>query len=747
MIEHDLPSDEERAMLRESVHGFLQTHWPSDTTVECSSDPESVRKIWSQLAEQGLATLASNPAEGGLREMAIVMDELGRSACPPPLHAAALLNLAFNSERAPELAPMLEAMHAGAARIALSFASFDGDRCAGTIRLDAGRIHGVANFIDGACAATHFALLLPGPSIAIVEANDARVAVDATPAMGAFDLYRIRFDHAPVVANAVSVTAPEDLELLARLLLCARAIGSATRAFEMSVEYAKERKQFGRFIGSFQAVQHKLANNHIALQGAQLATANAARQYDIGASEWRVFASAACALAASTLRQVSLETQHVFGAIGYSEEHEAPRHFKRVHLDVLRHGGVRRAREELAQWFLGDTPHALPAYDLGPAGNRFREEVRAWLDSHWSNERRQAHERLSFKQREYDREFARALGETGWIGLNWPKRFGGQERSAFEQLAFIEEMERAGAPRAGAPVQAAMLQVHGTPSQQRNYLPEILRGEAIYGMGYSEPDAGSDLASMRTRAERDGDHYVINGQKIWTTTYWGDYMLLAARTDPTAKPAHAGLSLFIVPMDTPGITIRTSTTMYGGSFANVFYDDVRVPADAMIGEPDGGWKVLVGALATERGFIGGGIVMKVAHAFELLCDYIRGCELDSRPMRLDPLVRDRIGDLAAQIEAGRQMMMHCAASVDAGETPLHDAAASKVYSGELWERFGEAALDILGMEATLSEGSPGAILNGRLEQNLRHSLMWVISIGTNEIQRSLIAQRGLGLPR
>jgi alkylation response protein AidB-like acyl-CoA dehydrogenase len=270
-------------------------------------------------------------------------------------------------------------------------------------------------------------------------------------------------------------------------------------------------------------------------------------------------------------------------------------------------------------------------------------------------------------------------------------------------------------------------------------------------MGYSEPDAGSDLASMRTRAERvqdeKGDGWLINGQKIWTTTYWGDYMLLAARTDPDAKPRHAGLSLFIVPMDTPGITVKTSTTMYGGSFANVFYDNVRLPADAIVGEVNGGWKALTGALATERGLIGGGIVMKVARAFELLCAHVRTAEAYGRPLRDDALVRDRIGDLAAQIEAGRQMMMHCASQVDGGETPLQDAAVSKVYSGELMERFGEAALDILGMVATLGEGSPGAILRGRIEQNLRHALMWAISIGTNEIQRSLIAQRGLGLPR
>jgi alkylation response protein AidB-like acyl-CoA dehydrogenase len=740
-----LPSDDERTMLRDSVRGFLEHHWPAAGAVQAAADPARVASVWQQLAEQGLTSLGTDPSEGGLREILIVMEELGRAACPVPLHHAALLNLS-----ALDAAP-LAAMRGGSALIALAFAQADGDAAAGALRCDGTAVSGEIAFVEAAASATHFALVLPGPSIAFVEAGAAGVVVEATPAMGTQGLSRVRFERAAATLVALMPDTLADLVAISRLALTGRAVGAAARAFEMAVDYAKERRQFGQPIGRFQAIQHKLANAYIALQGVQLTARNAAHQHDVQAPAWRLFAAAAAVLAGTTLRTVSLETQHAFGAIGYSEEHEAPRHFKQVHLDVLRHGGARRARAELAAYYLDgplDQPaRTMPEYDLGPAGNAFRREVRAWLDEHWSDARKAAHEKLSFKEREYDRAFARDLGRTGWIGLAWPERFGGQGRSAFEQLAFIEEMERAEAPRAGAPVQAAMLQVYGTPEQQARYLPEILRGEAIYGMGYSEPDSGSDLASMRTRAVRDGDEWVINGQKIWTTTYWGDYMLLATRTDPDAKPAHAGLSMFIVPMDTPGITVKTSTTMYGGAFANVFYDNVRLPSDAMVGEVNAGWKVLTGALATERGFIGGGIVMKVARSFELLCAHVRTAEVDGRPLRDDPLVRERIATLAAEIEAGRQMMMHCAAQVDGGETPPGDAAASKVYSGELMERFGEVALDILGLQATLSEGSPGAILRGRIEQNLRHSLMWVISIGTNEIQRSLIAQRGLGLPR
>lgn len=737
----ELPSDEDRQILREAVRGFFEN------TPEISTP--TTPSIWKQLAGQGLTQIAASPADGGLREILQVAEEAGRAACRAPLADAALVNLMQLGARsdAPALMSLLEDLHAGDAAIALCFADFDHDRSAGWARMEANHVVAELGFVEAADIATHLAVLVPGPTLVILKTGEG-IDAEATQMMGKARWWRVLVDASPLLSVPFTEAEIQDLLAIASLVQTARAFGAADRAFEQAVAYAGERRQFGQPIGRFQAIQHKLANCHIALRAVQLSLGNAAAQYDLQAGQWRWFASAALATAAASLRQVSLETHHTFGAIGYSEEHEAPRHFRQVHVGVLRHGGGRPPVEQLAKHFLDqDGEVRFPEYDLGPAGNAFRQEVRAWLDAYWSGERRARHQRLSFREREYDREFARALGQTGWIGLNWPKRFGGQARGAFEQLAFMEEMERAEAPRAGAPVQAAMLQVHGTPEQQQRYLPEILRGEAIYGMGYSEPQAGSDLASLKTRAIRDGDHYVIDGQKIWTTTYWGEYMLLATRTNRDATPPHAGITMFIVPMDTPGITIRPSETMYGGTFANIFYDNVRVPAENRIGPEGEGWKVLTGALATERGFIGGGIVLKVAHMFELLCEHIRTAERHGSPMRHDPLVRARIGALAAEIEAGRRMMVYCAEQVDKGETPADEAALSKVYSGELMERFGETALDLLGLEALLSEDSPGAILRGRIEQNLRHSLMWVISIGTNEIQRSLIAQRGLGLPR
>jgi alkylation response protein AidB-like acyl-CoA dehydrogenase len=745
-----LPSNEERQMLRESLRGFLQEHWPVAHAVERSGQPQEVAVVWEKLVRQGVASLGTDFAEGGLREIAIVMEEVGRAACPVPMLGAAIANLGLTAfaDRSAAVAALLAGLHAGEVRLSVSFGSFDPDGGSGSATLDGDRVTGTLRFVEGADSATHLLVATDkGPGFAIIDRAGPGVEIIATRAMGTAGLSEIRLDAA--AANFVELARErlEELMLATRIALQSRAHGAARRAFDLVVDYAKERQQFGQPIGRFQAIQHKLANCLMSLEGVRLTLDNAAAHHDSGDKHWRYFASAAVVFAGTALRQVSLETHHAFGAIGYAEEHEAPRHFKRVHLDTVALGGAPHAQRELASHLLGTLGGSLPQYDLGEAGNALRAEVREWLRTNWSGERKAAFDRLPHERREFDASFAKDLGATGWLGLSWPRDHGGQARKPLEQLAFLEEMERAEAPRAGAAIQANAIMLFGTPEQQKKYLPEMLRGEVMHGMGYSEPNAGSDLAALRTSATREGNMWVINGQKIWTTTWWGKYMFLAARTDRDAKPSHAGISMFIVPMDTPGITIKPAKTMYDGSFANIFYDDVRLPADALVGDVNGGWKVLTSALATERGLIGGGIVMKVAHAFEMLCGYIRETELAGKPLADDPVVRNRIATLAAEIEVGRQLMFQCAELAVDGITPPEYGAMSKVFSGELMERFGEAALDIVGLRATLSEGMPGALENGKFEQGLRHSLMWVISIGTNEIQRSLIAQRGLGLPR
>jgi alkylation response protein AidB-like acyl-CoA dehydrogenase len=741
MDQIQLPNEEVRQMLRDSLRGFLGEQWHAE-----AASSEDVSAIWTRLVGQGVATLGCDFTEGGLREILVVMAELGRAACPAPMWSAALANLALSGVQAEVAVGLLEKLHAGTARVAFSFGALDPDRHAGSVRLENGLASGVLRFVEVAESGTHLLVAVDKSALVFVELGAPGVEIEPTRAMGAWGLHEVRLASAPATPVALGRSVPDDLLIEGKLALMARAYGAARRAFELAVDYAGERKQFGQAIGKFQAIQHKLADGLIALEGVRLTLDHAAHLHDSNDRNWRYFVNSAVAFAGDALRRVSLEIQHTFGAIGYAEEHEAPRHFKRVHLDTIALGGAAHARRAIASFLLDDGGSGLPQYDLGPAGNDLREQVRDWLEQNWSGDRKAAFDARPFAKREFDAEFAADIGKTGWIGLGWPTQFGGQARSPLEQIAFMETMERGEAPRIGAAIQANALMMFGTPEQQRKYLPEILRGEAMHGMGYSEPQAGSDLAALRTSAVRAGESWIINGQKIWTTTWWGKYMFLAARTDPEAKPAHAGISMFIVPMDAPGITIRPATTMYDGSFANIFYDDVRIPLENLVGELNGGWRVLTGALAYERGLVGGGIVLRVAHAFEQLRQRVIAKEGDM-PLGDDPIVRNRIAALASEIEVGRQLMMHCAELAADGITPPEYGAMSKVFSGELMERFGEAALDILGMRAALSEQMPDALDNGRFEQNLRHSLMWVISIGTNEIQRNLIAQRGLGLPR
>jgi alkylation response protein AidB-like acyl-CoA dehydrogenase len=392
----------------------------------------------------------------------------------------------------------------------------------------------------------------------------------------------------------------------------------------------------------------------------------------------------------------------------------------------------------------------LPAHDTDPAVAAFRTEVRQWLAKNWQGERLAAHKRLPFKDRGWDPEFSRLLGKQGWIGLGWPKEAGGGGRRPAEQLAFVEEMQYAEAPtgyhNVSETIVGPALIKHGTAEQKAEYLPAILRGACNFALHYSEPEAGSDLASLRTSAKRDGDHWVINGQKLWSTG--GDKAersWLAVRTDPEAKPKHAGISVFLMPLRTPGITIRPSMAMYGKTFSATFYDNVRVPARNMVGEVNGGWKIIIDALASERVMIGT-LVAHLQRVFDQITEYIKVAEVGGRALRDDPVIRDRIGGLAAEIEVARQFVLRNARLVEEGRAPLYEAAMSKVFAGELQERLSEAALDLLGSGGLLSEDAHSAPV-GQLEQVLRHSIMGVIGGGTSEMQRNAIALRGLRLPR
>src|SRR5260370_3821691 len=335
----NLPGDHERSMLRDAIRTLLEQHWPADKAKALAAEPAAVAHLWRILAERGCTVRGADPASGGLREVLAVMAELGRAACPAPMLDAAIVNR-LRAEAAlgdTGLSRFLDALHTGQAYAVVTVGALDRARGPGGIGASGGCVSGWVSFVDAAAPATPFVVFdADGPSVAIVVRTPEKVVVTPTRAMGMDGPCKVAFADAPAVVVPVVAERVGDLLSLSRLCYAARAWGAADRAFELAVQYVKIRQQFGQPVGRFQAIQHKLANNLIALMGVQACLDNAASPYDRGIAEWRTFAAAAFAYGHATLRQVALETHPCFAAIGYAEAPEAPHDFKRIPADIHR---------------------------------------------------------------------------------------------------------------------------------------------------------------------------------------------------------------------------------------------------------------------------------------------------------------------------------------------------------------------------------------------------------------------------
>ncbi len=357
--ENSAIGEEERTLLRDTVRGLLAEQWPVEGAVERANDPAAVNRIWRSLAAQGLTKLGFDPEEGGLREILLVFEELGRASCPAPLLGAVMVSLLARQQRvAADLAGLCEVIHAGSGAAAVAFGAFDGDAAAGQVSFAGGAVSGSAAFVENAATATHFVLFVDAPAGVVVLPAGAVMTVTPTPGLAVPALSELSFAGTNAALVEVSAARLAELAEIARLCCAARALGAAQRGFELAHEHAKMRKQFGQFIGQFQAIQHKLADCLTRLDGARLTLDAAATVFDRELEDWRVFAAAALAYAGPALRQVVLESHHTMGAIGYAEEHEMPRHFRRIHADLARFGGAHRARAELADYLLGPAARA-----------------------------------------------------------------------------------------------------------------------------------------------------------------------------------------------------------------------------------------------------------------------------------------------------------------------------------------------------------------------------------------------------
>jgi alkylation response protein AidB-like acyl-CoA dehydrogenase len=727
-----LAENEDLVQVRDSARGLLESAWPASRAVALAGDPAALRRTWKQAAQQGWTALGLDDEEMGLGAALMLMQELGRASCPIPLLDAVLANTVLGAANSEVAATLLAEVQAGDALVSWV--------TGGTLQVE-NTLEGRADFVENSACATHFLVVTGRPNeIAIVPREAAGVAITLTPGLNVPALAVLRFTRVDSFALVTTGFELAHIGPLARLLLAARATGAAQCGLEMLTEYAKLRSQFGKKIGQYQAIQHKLANCFTGVEICRLALLAAGRAQPRD----RVYqANVASANAGQLLRQVVLELLHGFGGISFWDEHEMPRHFRRIHGDVTRFGGVQQARRDLAIELL--VRGKMPDMRLTPVADAFRSEVRKWLAGNWDEKYAPETYALPVNHRKARQDFSRKLGAKGWLGITWPKAYGGQDRTALEHLAFEEEMAYTEAPTTFHNTAANMigptLVTFGSDAQKAFFLPGIARGEISFALGYSEPDYGSDLAGIKTSATRTEDGgWSIRGQKIFTSTAgFSTHVWLAARTDP-AQPRHGGISVFAVPLDTPGITLQPMSGLNGHRSNVVFYDDVKLSADALIGEENGGWKIITEALAHERVALAA-IGARARGYFDRLLAHVK------HEIAPDALVLDRVGALAAEVEAARLLAVRTAQVVEQGEVPLWQSAMVKVYASELMERLSEAAFDLLGSGATLASGSEGAIAGGSFEYGVRDALLYSIGGGTNEIQRTLIALRGLDLPR
>ncbi|MBL8175319.1 MAG: acyl-CoA dehydrogenase [Bryobacterales bacterium] len=389
---------------------------------------------------------------------------------------------------------------------------------------------------------------------------------------------------------------------------------------------------------------------------------------------------------------------------------------------------------------------------LSPDQIAFRDELRAWLAANAPAPiTRGAHESLP-QRFEKLRAWQRRLHDAGWAGVAWPKAYGGRGASLIEQVIFLEEMARAQAPPMANTLGLGLIGptiIHfGNEDQKRRFLPKILSAEEIWCQGFSEPNAGSDVAAIRTEARLDGDAFIVNGHKVWNSYGWiADWCALVVRTDPSAAK-HKGLTYILVDMKSPGVEVRPIRQISGESeFAELYFKDVRVPAANVLGKVNQGWEVALGTLMHERATLGASITILYRRSFDRLVELTRQIRRNGRPLSEDPLTRQKLAQAYTELEVFRLNQMRAVSRVSSTGVPGPEGSILKIFWSEFNQRFQQTAQEILGPYGMLEEGSPHSVDDGAWSYGFLRTRGNTIEAGTSEIQRNIIGHFVLGLPK
>ncbi|MBL7548716.1 acyl-CoA dehydrogenase [Frankia sp. AgB1.9] len=749
----DLSLDEASAAARDLVEAVLARH-PGLAAARAAEPLGYDPKLWAELCAAGLPGLAvgveHDGGGAGLHASVIAAVELGRGLAPVPFaeHVAAARLLAAVAPGHPDLPAVVagELVATLATRV----------RAGLGVAVPAGAVAGlVLAVVDGQVVAKR-----GEPPAATANQGDLPVA-DRDLA------------GAVVLGGEEAVTAFARARAEWLVLVAGWLAGLADGALGLATRWVKERVQFGVPVGSFQGVQHGLADlpglvDASALLAREAAWSLESGQRSVTGADGRQLAFMAALFATDAARQSAERAVQYHGGLGVAVEHDAQLYFRRARAYPALAGAPRALARELGRDLVdnqaGDdvAPTAAaaqadggPGFAHSPAVAAFAAEVRAFTRSWLTDEVRAQARRTGTV---HVPALHRALAERGWLAASAPGERAA--RDPFELGALFRELELADAPYHGigtTMIVAGVLDQLGSPALRAEVLPRLLAGEATAVLGYSEPGAGSDVASARTRAVPVDDArsaWRIDGQKMWTTlAHTAAHCLLLTRTNPDV-PKHRGLTMFLVPMDTPGITIQPIHTIADERTNVVFYDDVIVPDSCRIGEVDGGWRVMAVGLSLERGVMGSTAMLEPLLAAVTAWARVpgpAGSWLDGERPGDDPAVLTAIARARADAEAAFLLTQWTAWLNVAGQSPAVAGTIAKLFASTAYQRASRELQDVAGLGGILRASATGGVVasaaDGEIERAARHSCVVTIQGGTTEIARNLVAEQRLGLPK
>jgi hypothetical protein len=788
-FDHEVSETE--ASLLSAAKAFLATpgrrramrqarRWPGEPPRD-----EFARADWTAMAQMGwLGALASEAAGGlgldaceGLRIAALIAEQCGAHVAPEPFTAVAGLSASILDEaRTARSLELLGRLLSGESIIALavdqegSFSSRErgqpeaSDEVLATPSLageQAWSLSGVRRHVSPARPVDGW--IVPASldgDLALVWVEAAAAGADCTAQIAADgrSLASLRFDRVEASERDILLRGPQARAAMARalavgrVLTAAELLGAGRAALEATTDYLKTRKQFDRFIGSFQAVQHRCVDAFIHLEIAEASLREALREaprHGLSSLEAHYFACRAKARCGEAALGAARAAVQLHGAIGTTDECDVGLFFKRVATLLPRLGGISASRRACGDFLARQRDDEVEASRAQAAGGgewesasepQFRATVRAFLAENYPPQLRYMPRRVHWPE---IADWWRVLYAKGWIAPAWPREYGGMGLPPDKLIALIEEFENFGVARApdqGVVMVGPVLMRFGTREQRERFLPKILSGEHIWCQGYSEPGAGSDLASLRTEALDAGDHFLVNGQKIWTTLAQdATHIFLLARTDKTVRK-QAGISFLLCDLKSPGVVVRPIRDMAGREeFCEVFFDDVRIPRDNLVGAVNDGWTIAKALLGFERIFLGSpkqsqyalGQLRRLALANGSFAD----AEFAARFTALQLDVLDLGASYRRYVDLVKQ-----------GDPLPASVSLLKVWATETYQRIALLIAESAGADGALLEPVlvDGAAMN--VLAPLFNASAASIYGGANEIQRNILAKAVLGLP-